>query len=266
MNLLQHNLWRDIPLTRLVIGITAVVLLLWSLIPITRGIFNAGVMASVPASLVILAACIFWNPLRSAILHILKYQAGRVILILAFSVVFVFFILFLIVSCFMLHAAARKPAKQATVVVLGAQINGDSPSIMLAARLEAAAHYLKENEDSVCIVSGGQGSDEICSEAEVMYRYLVGLGIEPSRIYQENRSKNTEENIRYSMEIVKQEGLNSNVVIATQEFHQYRAQSMAKKEGFASVGPCTCSSPIYLLECYWVREFAAICRFWTLGY
>jgi uncharacterized SAM-binding protein YcdF (DUF218 family) len=166
----------------------------------------------------------------------------------------------------MLYAAAKKPAENATVIVLGAGINGDQPSLMLTQRLDAAVEYLDQNEESVCIVSGGQGLDEDYSEASVMANYLTSKGIENSRVYLEDRSTNTDENIRFSKAIIDRESLNSTVVIATQEFHQYRAQAMAKNIGFTEVSPCTCKSPLYFLLCYWVREFAAVCRFWLLGY
>ena len=56
------------------------------------------------------------------------------------------------------------------------------------------------------------------------------------------------------------------MVIATQEFHQYRAQAFARRAGLTDAGPCTCHTPPYLLLCYWVREFAAISRMLLLGY
>ena len=91
-------------------------------------------------------------------------------------------------------------------------------------------------------------------------------GIDPARIRLEERSTNTYENIRYSMEIIRQEGLCDGVAIATQEFHQYRASAMARQAGASAVGAITCHSPLHLLLCYWVRECAAICRLWLLGY
>ena len=50
------------------------------------------------------------------------------------------------------------------------------------------------------MVSGGQGPGEEISEAECMYRWLVAKGIEASRIYKEDKSTSTEENIIFSEE------------------------------------------------------------------
>ena len=70
------------------------------------------------------------------------------------------------------------------IIVLGAQIKEKGPSAALKFRLDEAYDYLIENEATVCIVSGGQGSNEPCSEAQGMYEYLVEKGIEPERILQ----------------------------------------------------------------------------------
>lgn len=39
---------------------------------------------------------------------------------------------------------------------------------MLKRRLDAAEIFLSENEDVICIVSGGKGDDEKISEAQAM--------------------------------------------------------------------------------------------------
>lgn len=82
----------------------------------------------------------------------------------------------------------------------------------------------------------------------------------------EDKSTNTFENIRFSKKILEENHLSPTVVIATQEFHQYRAQAFAGRAGLTGAGPCTCRTPSYLLLCYWVREFAAISRMLLLGY
>lgn len=112
------------------------------------------------------------------------------------------------------------------MIVLGAKVNGDRPSRMLADRLNAAAAYLDKHPQAACVVSGGQGSDEAYSEASVMQKYLVEKGIDPARIYLEDRSTNTHENLENSLQLIRQEGLCDTVVIATQVFHQYRAATL----------------------------------------
>ena len=64
------------------------------------------------------------------------------------------------------------------IIVLGAQVRKDGPSPVLKYRLDKAVEYLNENPDTVCIVSGGQGSNEPWSEAEGMARYLQEKGFD----------------------------------------------------------------------------------------
>ena len=61
--------------------------------------------------------------------------------------------------------------------------------------LVALNQYLNENPKLQCILSGGQGANEEISEAKCMYQYLVSKGIDPHRLYQEDKSTSTRENI-----------------------------------------------------------------------
>ena len=152
------------------------------------------------------------------------------------------------------------------MVILGCQVKPWGPSILLQDRLDKALDYLEEHPDVQVVVSGGQGPGEDISEAEAMKRYLLEKGVDESRLYMEDKSTNTFENIQFSKRILEEHRLSPTVVIATQEFHQYRAQAFARRAGLTDAGPCTCHTPPYLLLCYWVREFAAISRMLLLGY
>ena len=75
------------------------------------------------------------------------------------------------------------------IIVLGAQMKPAGPSVVLKFRLDAAYEYLIENENTVCVVSGGQGANEPCTEAQGMYDYLVEKGIAPERILMEDKAR-----------------------------------------------------------------------------
>jgi len=167
----------------------------------------------------------------------------------------------------MVCAANKAPAENATVVVLGSKIHGDQPSRMLRDRLNAAGQYLLENPDANCVVAGGLGPGETYTEAYVMKKYLVEqMGIAPQRIAREDASTNTEENLALALEVIRQQGWSTDVVVATQVFHQYRAGQMALKAGATSVGGAACLTPWHLSLNYWSRECMAICRLWVMGY
>ncbi len=76
------------------------------------------------------------------------------------------------------------------LVVLGAGVNGRTPSLSLLNRLTAAEAWLQDNPNGKAILSGGQGPGEDISEAGAMYQWLTEHGIAAERLYKE-------ENVRY---------------------------------------------------------------------
>ena len=102
-----------------------------------------------------------------------------------------------------------------------------------------ALDYLEENPSAKVVVSGGQGSGEDISEAAAMKGYLVEHGLEEERILLEDRSVNTAENIRFSMELIEADWsgreAEPSLVIATNSFHVFRALRIAKKQGVTQV-------------------------------
>lgn len=252
---------RKIVWYRLAVGVLSIAVMVWSLMPLTSGIVNIGVVVPFAASLLGIA----WG-FTSPPQNIRKGWRRRMIVV-AWVCIGLVAALGVVISSFMIAAAVNKSAGgESTVIVLGARIHGDRPSRMLRERLDVAADYLKENPEATCIVSGGQGSDEQYTEAHVMKNYLCEQGIAPERIYEEGCSTDTHQNIDYSLAIIREQGLSERVAIATQEFHQYRAATLARRAGLTDVSAVTTPSPFYLLLCYWVRECAAICRLWLFGY
>ena len=149
------------------------------------------------------------------------------------------------------------------IIVLGAQVHERGPSRVLQNRLDAAYEYLRENEGTKCIVSGGQGPNEHTAEANVMADYLVERGIEPSRIIVEDRSENTVQNIRFSMALIDPE--RDHVGIVTNNFHVFRALRIARKAGMAHVcGIAAGSLPLYLPNNV-ARESLGIAKDFALG-
>ena len=166
-------------------------------------------------------------------------------------------------TAFMIKAATAKPSENATVVVLGCRAYGSRPSIMLASRLDAAYEYLTEHPDAICIVSGGQGPDESMPEAECMYLYLTEKGIAPERIYMENKSTSTRENLLFSQEIIEAEGLNPEIAIVTNEYHEYRAGMVADALEMEH-SAVSARTPLWLFPTYYIRELYGILYEWVM--
>ena len=147
------------------------------------------------------------------------------------------------------------------IIVLGAQVRTDGPSPVLRYRLDQAVEYLNENPDTVCIVSGGQGSNEPWPEAEGMAQYLQQKGIDATRILLEDQSQTTEQNITNSKKQMKD---GASVGIVTNNFHVFRAVQIAKKYGLSDAcGIAAGSTPKYLPNNL-LREFFAEIKFLLL--
>lgn len=144
------------------------------------------------------------------------------------------------------------------IIVLGAQMKPAGPSAVLKFRLDTAYDYLMENENTICIVSGGQGSNEPCSEAEGMHQYLVDRGIGPERLIMEDQSTDTSENIANSMALIGRKDVS--VGIVTNNFHVFRGVHLAKGAGIEDVCGIAAPSNIYFQLNNMVREFFGIMK------
>ncbi|NLE98763.1 MAG: YdcF family protein, partial [Propionibacterium sp.] len=150
------------------------------------------------------------------------------------------------------------------VVVLGAGLGGgERVTPLLAARLDLGRRVYERSRlaahDTILVPSGGQGDDEIISEAEAMGRYLEDAGVPKAHIALEDRSTNTEENLEFSRELLRARDVDGRVAVTTNNFHAFRAALLMRRAGMPgySLGGPTA-------RYYWpsatVREYMAILR------
>ena len=173
-------------------------------------------------------------------------------------------VLFVTVEGLIISRFSAVPEAGADVcIVLGAQVKESGPSDVLQRRLDRAITYLQVNPDTIVIVSGGQGSNEPVSEAQGMQDYLISKGIAPERIMMEDASTNTWENLNYSAELIDKSA--DSVVIVTNNFHVFRAVSIAKKQGYSMVqGSAASTHPANLLN-NMLREFLGVIKDFFVG-
>jgi uncharacterized SAM-binding protein YcdF (DUF218 family) len=240
-------------------------LIVWGIAPLLKGRIHSGCVTLIAVGVIGFVASVAYPTVSAWLTQIWQMVIGKVVLCAMGTIVGALLILFLAVSGCMIHACTKQPSENATLLVLGAAIRGDQPSKLLRGRLETAYAYLIEHPDAVCIVSGGQREDEVCTEASVMKRYLVEKGIDPARIYEESASTSTFENVKFSREIIEEHGLSPSIAVVTQEFHQFRAQQFVERAGFNDVGAVVAHSPWHLLGSYWIRDFAGVCHMILLG-
>ena len=146
------------------------------------------------------------------------------------------------------------------LIILGAAIYGEAPSLAMVERCDAAIEYMNENPDCVAIVSGGQGSDEVVPEAEIMRRLLVNGGINESRIRVEDKSFSTYENIKFSTE--KYIEPDASLAVCTSEYHIYRAKLIARELGVSLIGVPATTGHISVRCNYFIREAFGVTYQW----
>jgi len=157
--------------------------------------------------------------------------------------------------------------QQDYIIVLGAGVHGTTPSLILTQRIQAASAYLTEHPDTICIVSGGQGPGEDITEAFCMYRELTSRGISPERIWQEDKSTSTWENLKFSLDLIetKTGSRPDSLGVVSNEFHLFRAGLLAKEHGVSTVGIPAHTSWLSLRVNYFLREIAAVWKYLIFG-
>ena len=151
--------------------------------------------------------------------------------------------LLLATECSILHSAAKEPEKEAEyMIVLGAQVRGDTPSLTLKSRIDAAAKYLMTHPELKVICSGG---------------------IDPSRILLEDQSTNTVENLRFCLSLLPD--ASTKTIIVTNDFHCMRAGLIAKKCGYANSSTLSAGQFLLTTPHYFIREFFALVKDFLSG-
>lgn len=141
-----------------------------------------------------------------------------------------------------------------SIIVLGSGLIGDKVPPLLAQRLtKGKTIYDQFQGRPKLIVSGGQGADELTSEAAAMANYLIEQGLPEEVILIENRSRTTFENLTFSKAILEKEGLGKDVLVVTNSFHALRAGVFMRRLRIPgrSVGSKTA---FYYLPSAWIRE------------
>lgn len=199
--------------------------------------------------------------------------------------------------------AAAEPSLD-YVIVLGAKVKPDgSLSKTLKLRLDKALEYMKENPETMLVLSGAKGDAEPCSEADAMENYLLGQGADPDHLLKEEQSFSTVENLAYSrvmiekrenlleqerkaeadrllrapgeIEGVPETGASANntpvlarqprVGIITSNFHLCRAAMIAKKQDYGTVYGIASETDKVLLVHFSLRDGIALLKDRLMG-
>lgn len=188
-------------------------------------------------------------------------QAVTVLLVIGLLVVGV-------TECFIIKASFGDPKESVEyVVVLGAKVRSTGPSVSLWDRIYGAYDYLEAHPEAIAVVSGGQGPDEPMPEGQSMCEELIKLGIEPERIWVEDKATSTWENLNFSLDLIEEKTGNrpAKLGVVSSEYHLFRASLFAKECGVAFVGiPARTSRPSQMVN-HFMREVAGVWHYLLLG-
>ncbi len=160
-------------------------------------------------------------------------------------------------------AIKRKPdLNKDFILILGCMIKKDGTlTNLLKGRVDKAIEFRdiqkkETGKDLIFIPSGGQGSNEVISEAQAIKNYLLKQGIKEKNIIIEDKSKNTFENIKFSYNIIKNKTDKANIILSTTNYHIFRAGIIATKQHI----PIECigsKTKTYFWINAFIREFIA---------
>lgn len=139
---------------------------------------------------------------------------------------------------------ARDMARESdAIVVLGAAQYAGRPSPVLKARLDHAIGLWKRGIAKKLVLTGGKGTGDTTTEAEVGKRYVIKAGVADNAILLENKGRTTSASLESVAKIMESQHL-ERAVLVSDPFHMLRLKILAKQFGVESVTSPTRTSPI----------------------
>ena len=218
---------------------------------ITNNAVNIGTFLTIALGVILILFGLFFKLIKKLFIYPLFKLATTVIGFLCIAAIIASGFLFVY------GKADTATYKEDYLVVLGCGLNGNEPSQMLIARLDKATQYANRNTNCKIIVSGGQGKGEDIPEAHAMAAYLTDKGISADRIIIEDKSTSTTENFKFSNRVTDGALASRTAVFITNDFHIYRANSLAKRQGLSLNHLNAPTTPANIIPSY-LRENLAL--------
>ena len=156
----------------------------------------------------------------------------------------------------------RQPQTGPLVVLGGGLVQGQYVGKIVGARVDLMAQdahsiYKTTDEWPIMVFSGGQGPDEIVSEARAMRDYAVlKYKIPLEKTILEEHSRNTFQNIALTYRIIRE-----NFTLYTSNYHLYRALMLAKQQGLNVSVRGAHTKYTYKMFAL-LREFSGMIKIW----
>ena len=152
------------------------------------------------------------------------------------------------------------------LLILGTTVNGTEPSIMLGERIEAAYRYLRDHPDVICIPTGGKNPDADITEAQCIANKLIAMGIDESRIWLEPKATTTLENLRFSLDLIREKTGKKpeNFAFLTSDFHVLRVRLVARRLGLTAYAHASRSKHTIFYYPAFLREILAVWYYFVI--
>ena len=232
----------------------------WFILPVLSGVICIGNIFGVLMCGFVFLRCVFSKWFKRLKYKCYENRIKKFLWRFCQAGIALFTIYAITVTCAMLYFSTIVPEEKSTLITLGAMVRKNGvPSGSLYARINASYDYLSQNKNAVDILSGGKGDNECMTEAQCMFDYLTAKGIDKDRLIMEEKSTNTESNIKNSYQIIEEKNLPKNIAIATDAYHQLRARIIASKLGIKGhIGAVNSKTPRSVIPTYYVREWFAL--------
>jgi vancomycin permeability regulator SanA len=117
------------------------------------------------------------------------------------------------------------------IMVLGCGVHNDTPSPLLADRLQRGVEIFQNSEIPKILMSGDHGKIDY-DEVNVMKQYALNCGIDESDIFMDHAGFSTYETMSRAIRVFGAD----KVIVVTQQYHLYRALYIAKALGIEAYG------------------------------
>lgn len=254
--------WMSLPIA-LVLALSPVITIVFMLVNQVTLVRREGFSLSHALPLLFACAIIVWfSALPAALVaHLPGVLIGFVgALTVCGAWFFLSFTALLLYSWF--YRALPRKRRYDFIVIHGAGLMGEELTPLLRARVDRAYDlWVAQGRQATFVPSGGQGADEVISEAEAMARYLRSLGVPDSQIVLEDASTTTWENLINSRDLIAglTEEDSPRSVLVTSDYHVFRTAMYARAIGFNADGLGS-KTAFYYFPTAFIREFIAISR------
>jgi uncharacterized SAM-binding protein YcdF (DUF218 family) len=193
---------------------------------------------------------------------------NKLLSVCIFTIIVIWLISFAVIEFLIVYNSASDMEQEVDyLIILGAGLNGEEPSLTLQERLHKGVEYLNKYTETKVIVSGGQGRGERITEAEAMKRFLIDKGIDKERIIKEDKSTSTMENFVFSKKLIIAYGGSekSAIAIITNDFHIMRSKMLARRNGIKPYA-ISCRTPLSVLPNCYIREYFAVVKSYLIDH